>query len=142
MFTGVDYISNHNFLEWLKDEKTAHKLKITNISDLEKSKKGKICFYVDFEDIVTGRVTSIDYHIDTLSSYGKPEILQINSTNALYPIISYATGLKAGAIQCNKEDLNGALKGLEFWSKVTTTFHDENHRWALLPVILEEETED
>lgn len=143
MFKVVPYLNKNTFLRDLRDEKTPQRLKITNVTDLkEKGNGNKAYFYVDIENLDTKKISSLDYTVGTLAEHGNPEILHIDIGTPFHKLISYASGLTGGAIRCSKEDIDKTLTGLEFMGKCNTSWKKGNGRWEIIPVVIEEETEE
>ena len=117
------------FIELLNNNK---RLKIHQIDDLKPSKNGKdneFFFYVHFKVLDSSQVVKIGFNVKV----NEDNTIYVGEGAKLYPILSFASGIKGEAIRCRKEDID-TLKGLEFNAKSVRRKFGNKAYYVIIPV--------
>lgn len=116
------------FIELLNNNK---RLKIHQIDDLKPSKNGKdneFFFYVHFKVLDSSQVVKIGFNVKV----NEDNTIYVGEGAKLYPILSFASGIKGEAIRCRKEDID-TLKGLEFNAKSVRRKFGNKAYYVIIP---------
>ena len=116
------------FIELLNNIK---RLKIHQIDDLKPSKNGKdneFFFYVHFKVLDSSQVVKIGFNVKV----NEDNTIYVGEGAKLYPILSFASGIKGEAIRCRKEDID-TLKGLEFNAKSVRRKFGNKAYYVIIP---------
>lgn len=133
-------LNNHDAFRIMKDTPTNIKIiKFDNYSHGDLSRENNY-YRMDFILKDTGQTVSYPYKVVWYSSMEPP--YYIGFDHELYPILSFASGIKNNAIEVYPEDLKG-LAGLEFKATVKTQkvkpsfrkLHYFNEKNTIIPVI-------
>jgi len=107
-------------------------LKIKRIDDLKSSNNGKAneyFFYIHFLILSTSQVVKIGFNV----KLNEDETIYVGEGAKLYPLLSFASGIKGEAIRCRKEDIDGLL-GLEFNAKSVRRKFGNKSYYVLIPI--------
>ena len=116
------------FIELLNNNK---RLKIHQIDDLKPSKNGKdneFFFYVHFKVLDSSQIVKIGFNVKV----NEDNTIYVGEGAKLYPILSFASGIKGEAIRCRKEDID-TLKGLEFNAKSVRRKFGNKAYYVIIP---------
>lgn len=117
------------FIEMLNQ---SQRLRIKQIDDLKKSsneKSNECFFYVHFELIDTSQIVKIGFNVKVNAD----KSIYIGEGAKLYPLLSFASGIKGEAIKCTKEDID-TLKGLEFNAKTVRRKFGNKPYYVIIPI--------
>lgn len=116
------------FIELLNENK---RLRIHQIDDLKPSKNGKdneFFFYVHFKVLDSSQIVKIGFNVKV----NEDNTIYVGEGAKLYPILSFASGIKGEAIRCRKEDID-TLKGLEFYAKSVRRKFGNKAYYVIIP---------
>jgi hypothetical protein len=123
---GID--KDEFFIDLLNNPKA---LTIKRIDDLKPSNNGKPSehfFYIHFEIIKTSEIVKIGFNV----KLNEDGTIYIGEGAKLYPLLSFASGIKGEAIRCNKDDIDGLI-GLEFNAKSVRRKFGNKSYYVLIP---------
>lgn len=128
-FKRVDEIDEDDFLMSMRqDSKT---LKIIEVKELRESESGDGgYFYVSFENSESFQIFDMGFNV----KMNDDGALYIGSKSKLYPILSYASGIDDGGIECEFEDIQNALNGLSFKAKTKREKFGNKKYFIIYPV--------
>ena len=98
---------------------------------MKPSKNGKdneFFFYVHFKVLDSSQVVKIGFNVKV----NEDNTIYVGEGAKLYPILSFASGIKGEAIRCRKEDID-TLKGLEFNAKSVRRKFGNKAYYVIIP---------
>ena len=130
-FKKVDEMDDDDFLMDLR--KNPKVLKIIDIKDLRESDSGDGSgyFYATFENSETFQSFDMGFNV----KMNDDGLLYVGSKSKLYPILSYASGIDDGAIECDFEDIKDSLIGLSFKAKTKREKFGNKKYFIIIPII-------
>ena len=127
-FKKVEEIDEDEFLMSMR--KTPKTLKIIDVKDLRPSESGDGgYFYASFENPESFQSFDMGFNV----KMNDDGLLFVGSKSKLYPILSYASGIDGG-IECEFEDIRGALEGLTFKAKTRRDKFGNKKYFIIYPV--------
>jgi len=128
-FRRVDEIDEEDLLMAMRD--SAKTLKIIDVKELRESESGDGgYFYVSFENPESFQSFDMGFNVK-MNADG---FLYIGSKSKLYPILSYASEIYDGGIECEFEDIQDALQGLTFKAKTRREKFGNKKYFIIYPV--------
>lgn len=128
-FKRVDEIDEEDFLMSMR--KTAKILKIIDVKELRESESGDGgYFYVSFENPESFQSFDMGFNV----KMNDDGLLYVGSKSKLYPILSHASGIDDGGIECEFEDIQNALEGLTFKAKTKREKFGNKKYFIIYPV--------
>ena len=128
-FKRVEEMDEDDFLMSMR--KTPKTVKIIDVKDLKMSESGEgAYFYTSFEHPETFQIFDMGFNVKINDSGS----LYIGSKSKLYPILSYASGINDGAIECDFGDIKEALEGLKFNAMVKREKFGNKKYFIIYPV--------
>jgi len=133
-FKKVDEIDEDDFLMAMRE--SSKLLKIIDVKELRKSESGDGgYFYVSFENPESFQSFDMGFNVK-MNENGD---LFVGSKSKLYPILSYASGIDDGGIECEFADIKNALEGLTFKAKTKREKFGNKKYFIIIPVKYEGE---
>lgn len=127
-FKKVEEIDEDDFLMSMR--KIPKELKIIEVKELRASESGDGgYFYASFENPESFQTFDMGFNV----KMNDDGLLFVGSKSKLYPILSYASGIDGG-IECEFEDIKGALEGLSFKAKTRRDKFGNKKYFIIYPV--------
>lgn len=128
-FKRVDEIDEDDFLMSMRQNPKT--LKIIDVKELRQSENGDGgYFYVSFENPESFQSFDMGFNVKMKDNGA----LYVGSKSKLYPILSYASGIDDGGIECEFEDIKNALEGLTFRAKTRRDKFGNKKYFIIYPV--------
>ena len=128
-FKKIEEIDEDDFLMSMR--KIPKTLRIIEVKDLKMSDSGEgAYFYTSFENPETFQSFDMGFNV----KMNDADSLFIGSKSKLYPILSYASGIDDGGIECEFEDIRNALEGLKFQAKTRREKFGNKKYFIIYPV--------
>lgn len=128
-FKRVDEIDEDDFLMSMRQNPKT--LKIIDVKELRESESGDGgYFYVSFENPESFQSFDMGFNVKMKDNGA----LYVGSKSKLYPILSYASGIDDGGIECEFEDIKNALEGLTFRAKTRRDKFGNKKYFIIYPV--------
>ncbi len=128
-FKRVDEIDEDDFLMSMRQNPKT--LKIIDVKELRESESGDGgYFYVSFENPESFQSFDMGFNVKMKDNGA----LYVGSKSKLYPILSYASGIDDGGIECEFEDIKNALRGLTFRAKTRRDKFGNKKYFIIYPV--------
>lgn len=128
-FKRVEEIDEDDFLMSMRQNPKT--LKIIDVKELRESESGDGgYFYVSFENPESFQSFDMGFNVKMKDNGA----LYVGSKSKLYPILSYASGIDDGGIECEFEDIKNALEGLTFRAKTRRDKFGNKKYFIIYPV--------
>ena len=128
-FKRVDEIDEDDFLMSMRND--AKTLKIIDVKELRESESGDGgYFYVSFENPESFQSFDMGFNV----KMNDDGFLYVGSKSKLYPILSHASGINDGGIECEFADIQNALEGLTFKAKTRREKFGNKKYFIIYPV--------
>ena len=128
-FKRVEEMDEDDFLMSMRNESKL--LKIIDVKELRESESGDGgYFYVSFENSETFQTFDMGFNV----KMNDDGFLYVGSKSKLYPILSYASGIDDGGIECEFADIKSSMEGLSFRAKTKREKFGNKKYFIIYPV--------